>query len=485
MNNRYNGVLKATGLLGGVQGLNIILNLVRTKIVAVLIGPAGVGLNGIYNETRELLHSTTNLGLDVSGVRDISQAYEQWRDGCGDWQTVEAMTRLLRTWVLLLALFGMLVCILLAAPLSLFTFDDYDHTWGYVLLSPAVAFSTVTCGEMAVLKALRRLRKLAAVSVANVALGLVVSVPIYCLWGIDGVLPALVTLFGCIMLSTLLLGCHTMPWSLTLDTGELRKGSTMLKIGVNFVLCSILTHVVTLSVLSYLNRAASSHLVGLYNSGYTLTMSYAGMVYAAMEQDYFPRLTGVVKDSAKRMETLLRQQDVMLMLVAPMLTALMVALPCVVPLLLTSEFDAVVPMAQAAAVGLLFRAVYLPHAYLPLAAGDNRTFLFINTIGATDILLVIAGYYMGGLQGMGIALTAQNLIDMLLVMCISRWKYGIALNGRTLLPMLIFLVLICAAYAVCTLLSGWVYWLAGGMITVMACIYSFMRYQKGTTCKRE
>ena len=57
--------------------INILLNLLRTKAIAILLGPSGVGLNGIYNETRELIHTTTNLGLDISGVRGISQAFER------------------------------------------------------------------------------------------------------------------------------------------------------------------------------------------------------------------------------------------------------------------------------------------------------------------------------------------------------------------------------------------------------------------------
>ena len=64
MRKDYSNILKATSLFGSVQGLNILINIVRTKLVAMLLGPAGVGLNSIYNETRELVHSTTNLGLE-------------------------------------------------------------------------------------------------------------------------------------------------------------------------------------------------------------------------------------------------------------------------------------------------------------------------------------------------------------------------------------------------------------------------------------
>jgi hypothetical protein len=36
----YGQVLKYTGIFGGVQGLNVIVSLVRNKLAAVLLGPA-------------------------------------------------------------------------------------------------------------------------------------------------------------------------------------------------------------------------------------------------------------------------------------------------------------------------------------------------------------------------------------------------------------------------------------------------------------
>lgn len=484
-NNKYNNVLKAISLLGGVQGLNILLNLIRTKIVAVLLGPTGVGLNGIYNETRELLHSTTNLGLDVSGVRGISKSYEEWQNATDEntrskcLESIDSEVRLLRSWVLLLALAGMFLCMAFASPLSMFTFDDYDHTWGYVILSPAVAFSTITCGEMAVLKGLRKLRRLATVSVINVSLGLIVTLPIYYMWGIDGVLPALVALFGCIMISTLAFGYKTHKPTFAFGKNNLSKGAVMITIGTNFVVCSIMTHIVGLFIQSFLNKDAGTHMVGLYNSGYTLTMTYAGMIFAAMDQDYFPRLTGVITNKAERSITLIKQQEATMMLITPLLIALIVAIPAIVPLLLSEEFVTMIPMAQATAVGLFFRAVYLSHAYLPLAAGDNRTFLFINIVGAIDLLLVIVGYHHGGLLGMGIALTIQNMIDMLLVMIISKWKYGITLKAGTLIPMVGYLIMIGATYAICTMTEGWTYYIAGAAMVILSTVYAYYRYNKG------
>ena len=101
MDSAYKRLLKVTTLFGSVQGLNILMNLIRAKLAAMLLGPAGIGLNSIYNETREFIHSTTNLGMDQSGTREIAKS-----TGAPDLADSVTLTR---SWIMLLAVFGMLV----------------------------------------------------------------------------------------------------------------------------------------------------------------------------------------------------------------------------------------------------------------------------------------------------------------------------------------------------------------------------------------
>lgn len=435
-----------------MQGLNILLSLVRNKLVAVILGPAGMGLNTIYNEARELIHASTNMGLDVSGVKGISQAYENYKQAQGtpDEQaamlSVERQVRLLRSWVLLLSLLGALVCAVLSLPLSWLTFKDLDHVWGYVLLAPSVAFSTITCGEMAVLKGLRRLRSLAAVSLLNVLLALVTTVPVYYVWGIRGVLPALLLFTLSSMLMTLAYGWRSHRLSYVFDWAELKTCKSMLSIGITFVISQAMGHAVFLGIQSFLNNTASLEMVGLFNAGYTLTMTYAGIVFAAMDSDFFPRLSGVIHNDSERNDTVMKQLEVNILLLIPLLMLLIIALPYLVPLLLDQKFAAIIPMTQITAVGLLFRAIVIPNAYLPLAAGDTKVFFVVNLIGALDMLVVIPGYMYGGLFGAGIALTAQNAFDMLVALAVSRFYYHTRFSNKMILGTIAGTILLVATF---------------------------------------
>ena len=54
--------------------INIIISLVRSKVIALLIGPIGMGISNLLLTTMELINGLTNLGLERSAVKDISLA---------------------------------------------------------------------------------------------------------------------------------------------------------------------------------------------------------------------------------------------------------------------------------------------------------------------------------------------------------------------------------------------------------------------------
>lgn len=426
----YKNIFKASSLFGGVQGLSILLNLVRTKLVAILLGPAGIGLNSIYNETRELIHSTTNLGLDVSGIRGISKSYEDWLNAKDEEEKhqkeilIDEEVCLLRSWVLVLALVGTLICMILAEPISYFTFNDYEHTWGYVLLSPVVGLSTMICGELAVLKAIRRIKMIASVSLINVVLTILTSIPLYYFFGIKGVIPAFILLYIAQFIAIILFSYRVKRPKFELKKQYLAKGFPMLLLGVSFAITGMINHGAQLSIRTFINNNGGLEAVGLFNAGYTIFTTVGSIAFASLNSYYFPRLSGVFNDIVARRQTVLRQTKVTLSIITPVAILLIAVLGWILPLLFSHEFDIVVPMAQVAAAGLLFRAVYLPFVYIPLSAGDSKTYLILETISAAILVsAVITGYHFYGLLGAGFGLLISNMIDMCTSVLVAKYKY--------------------------------------------------------------
>ena len=75
-----------------------------------------------------------------------------------------------------------------------------------------------------------------------------------------------------------------------------------------------------------------------YNAGYMITMTYAGVIFSAMETDYFPRLSSVGNNVEDRNLLVNRQLEVSLLLISPLLILLMSTLPIALPLLYSDAF---------------------------------------------------------------------------------------------------------------------------------------------------
>lgn len=462
--NSYSHILKYTGLFGGVQGLNILVGILRNKFVAVILGPDGMGLVSLFNSTINLVGNATNLGISTSGVKNISEAFEQ-----GDQERLEQSIAMVRTWVMLTAVLGTVVCALLSPFFHHFTFTWGDHSLHFLLLSPVVGLLTLTGGELAVLKGTRELRRLAVVSFYGAVATLIISVPIYYFFNQSGIVPSLILTALAQMLLTIAFSYKLHPLKFIRQRKVLGQGMSMVRLGVAFVLAGVFGSLAELVIRSFLNVTASLDMVGFYNAGYMMTMMYAGVVFSAMETDFYPRLSAVNTDTEACNLTINRQIEVSLLLVSPLLVAFMIGMPVLLPMLYSKSFLPVLGMVQITIFAIYFRAVKLPVAYLPLAKGDSFSFLLLETIYFVIlVILVVWGFRTYGLTGAGIAITVTGVLEWLWIWgyCMLKYKY------RPTLPIFKYMLMQLAvgvlAFVVTQQTDGWVYWLSGTALFVVS-----------------
>mgnify|MGYP002625741553 CR=1 FL=1 len=473
----YSHVLKYTGIFGGVQGLNILMSLVRNKVVASLLGPAGMGLVALFNSVVNFISQATNLGISFSAVRHVSELFDS-----GDEQRIAHFVKVVRSWSLLTALLGMLVCMMAGPLLSQYTFSWGDHTLHFVLLSPAVGLMAITGGETAILKGARRLKFLAVIQLVSVFLALLISVPVYYFFREAGIVPVIVLIALSSMLLTVGYSYRLYPLQLGGSKGILGEGMEMVRLGVSFVLAGIFGSGAEMLIRSYLNVSGDLDIVGFYNAGLFITLSSAGLVFSAMETDYFPRLSAVGTDRQKMSEMVNRQLEVSFLLVSPLLSLLILLLPILVPLLYRSDFQPVVPMAQVLVFSMYLRALTLPISYMVLARGDSLAYLLIEGFDSLlMVALVVVGYNHWGLVGTGIALDVTYIVDLLIVYLYTHLRYGYRGSLTVAHVVLTQLPLGVAVYILTLLENTALYWTLGSLLCFVCLSVSvYILHQKTT-----
>jgi O-antigen/teichoic acid export membrane protein len=423
--NSYSHILKYTGLFGGIQFLNLLIALVRNKFVALILGPLGMGLISLFNSTINLVSNTTNLGISMSAVKNIAESYESKNQS-----DILNTISMIRSWSIITALAGTILCIIASPLLNAFTFTWGDHTLHFICLSPIVALLAITGGETAILKGTGHLNALAKISIINVIIALITSVPIYYIFGESGIIPSLIIISLAQMLLTIRISYKLYPLNISMKKETLQQGYYMVRLGSAFVVAGIFGSGADFVIRSFLNTTSSLDTVGLYNAGYMMTMVYAGMVFTAMETDFFPRISAVNHDVRKRNIIINRQIEVSLLLLSPMLVAFIISLPLLLPLLYSNKFLPIIDMMRITIIAMYFRTIKLPIAYLTLARGDSKAYLFLEAAYDTIvIILTIIGFTNYGLIGSGCAITATCIIDVCIIMVFTyrRYRYVVSL----------------------------------------------------------
>ena len=460
--NSYSHILKYIGLFGGVQGLNVLVGLVRNKCVALLLGPSGMGLLALFSSTIKLIGDSTNLGLSVSAIREISVAYDS-----GDSAVLLRKVDVFRHWCLLTSLLGLLVCAALAPLLSRWTFSFGNHTLHFVLLSPVVAMTTFSAGELAILKATRRLREVAVSSVAAALLSLVVILPVYYFLGQSGIVPSLLLMLLSQTVAVVRYSFRAYPFRAGFSILALREGCGFLRLGVAFVLAGMAGSGAEMVIRSYMSYAGDIDTVGLYNSAYVMIFTYSGMVFTAMETDYFPRLSSAASDGMEFNRVVNSQIEMSLHLISPMIVAFIMAMPLLLPMLYSGKFMTALPLVQVASLSMYARATYLPIEYMALARGDSGRYMFLEVVNA--LLLagsVIVGYNCCGLLGTGIGMAAASFVELLFSSLYYRACYDYRVTWRLFKVVALHVGIGLLACATALMAGVWVYVCVGIVLFV-------------------
>ena len=421
----YRKVLNATSLFGGVQFINIILRLIRSKAIALLIGPIGMGISNLLLTTMELINGLTNLGLERSAVKDISLANTNSNS-----KSVAITISILKKLVWLTITIGVLLMILLAPWLSEIAFGNKDYTISFIWISIALLFKQLSSSQLAILQGLRKLKSLAKANLLGNFIGLLITLPLYYYYKIDAIVPA-------IIIATFMSFVFTYYYSHKLDIESVTisrkeavsEGKGMINLGVMLSLSSLITLLVAYIIRIYIGSANETEElglidVGLYSAGFVILNSYVGIIFNAMGTDYFPRLSEIANDIKKLRKTVLEQATVAILLITPIIVIFLACAPFIIVILYSHEFSPIVAMVTWGILGMIFKAVSWSMGYMIIAKGDSKVFIK-TAIGFNTILLSIniIGYHFGGLEGVGISFFIYYIIHFIAIRIITYYRY--------------------------------------------------------------
>ncbi len=417
-------------MFGGVQVVSNICSVVLNKLVAVWIGPAGMGLFSIFNSAIDMLRSGTSLGLRTRAVRDIARAHSS-----GDTKALNRIVAVVRRWAWFISIFGAVTTMALAPALSLWSFGSTDHLWDFVLLACVLLFNGFANSELAILQGLEKLKRLANASLLGTVMGLVLSS----------------------LLVAALIYRHKGSAKVTVSNKEaLREGSAFVKLGLLMTLSEFITMLFNYIFSAYLNRVAGTEIVGFYQAGYSLVGRYFGLIFTAIGMEYYPRITRVCHSRLRTRVFASQEVNIMMLCLLPIISIFLIARELIVSILYSGEFRAIIPYISFAIVGTVMRAYSWFLAIVIVARGDGKIYIVTETLSVlTGFALNVACYHLWGLAGLGVAFCLWYAAYCLIVGVVYFRRYGYSLSRQSSLLSL-FTLAFCAAI-VFLLNEGWLW----------------------------
>lgn len=461
----YGQIAKSTGIFGGFQLINIVIGLLRTKVLAILLGPTGVGLAGIYQSIVDFARTIAGMGLHFSSVKDIAQA-----NGSGDKKQIAQTITVLRRLLWFTGLLGMILMILFSVPLSNYFFGDKSKSIQICILSFSVLTGIISSGQIALLQGTRQILKMAKASLYGAIGGFVLSVFFYLWLGIDGIVPALIGISIVSLFFSWFFSQKEFVVKVQLSAREtILKGKTMFVLGIFTMLSGLISALTLFLVKGFILNIENLAVVGLYQAVWSISFLYLGSILTSMGADYYPRLCSLNHDNLAMVKFSNEQTRFVLLVSTPIIIGVLLLTEPILEILYSSSFLEAADLLRWQILGTFLKIIVWPIGFFLLAKGKGLRFFIVELVWfSAYYIATIIGWDYFGLESAGIAYLIAYIIYFPLVYLFVKPLSNFQFNKENILFILFFTVLTILAFLSSMYLNGWIFLFTGCILFLIS-----------------
>ncbi|MCU8104643.1 O-antigen translocase [Shewanella sp. SM101] len=409
-------ILKNSAIIGGASFLTILIGLIKVKVLAVLLGPAGIGLMGILITIMAVGSTFFGMGLSTSGVREIAL-----NNKCNE--TLDLVRKALFSANCIFGLLAIIIIIVFKETLSVLFFQSPDYQLAITVIAIGVFFTLISGSQTALLQGLRRIRELAEVRVFSALAATVIGLLAVWRFGESSV-PFFIITVPLVTSVVAYYYCRKLP-KITNESNSLKQLSvqwrSMFNLGLAFMLTGLMAVSSQLIVRFIISQELNIEAVGYFQASWQISMTYITFVLGAMAADYYPRLTENIHNRNEANRLVNEQTEIAIIFAAPVLLAMLAFAPLVINLLYSSEFNASIEILRWQVSGDVLKVISWPLGFIMGAQGRSKLFVFTELLwNISYIFFVYFGIDRYGIEITGYAFTASYFLYIFVVYFISQ-----------------------------------------------------------------
>lgn len=381
----YGEIFKATSVIGGASLINLLIGVVRVKFIALLLGPAGIGLIGILSALISAAATIAQMGLGTVGTRQIAEAH-----ATGDATRIAIATRALIIATAVLSVIGGGIVWMLRGTLATHVLQNEALAGAVGWAGLGVGLSVAALAQTALINGMRRIKDLALLQISGGLASTLIGLPLIWHFGASAIpfyivmMPLTSFMVGHLFVARLPKRAPV-KHSFAELSAQWRVFGTL---GLPVMAAAILTTLAALWIQIDVKGQFGIEYAGFYIAANVIAVQYVGLILGAMGADFYPRLTGVIQDHAAARLLVNQQTEVALMLAGPIIIAMFALAPWVIALLYSDAFTPAAELLRWQVAGTLFKVVSFPLAFILRAKGAGT--LYFVTEALTIFVLVVA-----------------------------------------------------------------------------------------------
>lgn len=475
---QYRIVAKNTITLGGAQLIQMLITLIRAKVIAILVGSTGMGINSLILSALTITQQVSSIGIYQSGVREISATI-------GNQPNLNQLIKIRKIFLtlsLLSGIAGSILMIILSPLFSILLFNNTDYTKWFIIVSSTLIFMSLQNGYGVIMQATQNIELIAKSSIIGGISGLIPAITLFYIFKIKAIVPVFILSYAIFYLSFRYFE-HKIkinkPYKYTKDE-FLIFSKPILKLGIMLMASMITSTFFSFMLNFFISRYGSIEDVGIYQSATSIITQGMSIIYVILASDFFPRISTIHTNNVEMKILIKQQSDIILFIITPISVLIISLAPFIIWILLSPQFNQAIKLIQIMGIGIIFRAIWIILSYIILAKGDKKNYFIFDALlgNGINFIISIIGFYYEKLEGLAFAYLAGSIFMVGLLWIMTKCKYKISLAFNDILKAVRLSAILTLTYIISTYTDGMIRNISLCIICLSTGVYSFMQLNK-------
>jgi len=398
--------LKSTTFWSAIYTIiRMLSGIVSIKVIAYMIGPAGVAYVGQFQNFLTITNSSSNMGIGQGTIKYLAEHKEE----------KVAYSRVLSTSFIITILSSSLMSILILLfhkKLSVYLFHKEELS--FVLIVLAFSITIYSSGQilMHALNGFQEIKKLITARILTSILGLISTIILVVLGGVEGALLALIIsqIIGFGILIYYSKSSHWFSKANFLNNWDKNTFKKLSHFSLMTFVSVILLNIRQIYLRDYIIIQLSPEAAGYWQAIWKISELYLTVITFSLSVYYLPKLSAI-QDKKELQQEIFKGYKFLIPIVLVLSISIFIARDLIIYILFTPDFYAVRDLFFYQLIGDIFKIASWILSFLMVAKAMTKTFIITEIIFISLFaILSLVGVMSYGLIGMTYAFAITYIL---------------------------------------------------------------------------